>query len=263
MKRTLLASVAALALAAGSTVALSQGGGSGGGAGGSGAGGGTGGSGGGTMQQSPGGGGGAPGGGTMQQSPSTGGAVKEGAPAGSAQTDRPDGARTGDTMRDQPGKQQQQQGQAPRDRDGSKQQQGQAPRERDGSKQQQGQAPRERDGSKQGASDTKEGGSKQGASDTKQGAGAKGGASSSVSLTTEQRTTIRTTVLTSSAPRVTNVNFNVRVGTVVPRTVRIVPLPATIIEIEPTWRGYMYFVYQDEIIVVEPGTLRIVAVLDV
>ena len=188
-----------------------------------------------------------------QQSPGGGGgAMKEGAPAGSAQTDRPDGARTGDTMRDQPGKQQQQQGQAPRDRDGSKQQQGQAPRDRDGSK--------------QGASDTKEGGSKQGASDTKQGgttaAGTKGGASSSVSLTTEQRTTIRTTVLTSSAPRVTNVNFNVRVGTVVPRTVRIVPLPATIIEIEPTWRGYMYFVYQDEIIVVEPGTLRIVAVLD-
>ena len=162
MKRTLLASVAALALAAGSTVALSQGGG-GGGAGGSGAGGGTGGSGGGTMQQSPGGGGGAPGGGgATQQSPGGGGgAMKEGAPAGSAQTDRPDGARTGDTMRDQPGKQQQQQGQAPR----------------------------ERDGSKQGASDTKEGGSKQGASDTKEGgtkqgdtAGTKGGASSNVSL---------------------------------------------------------------------------------
>jgi hypothetical protein len=259
MKRTFLASVAALALAAGSTVALSQGGGSGGGAG---AGGGTGGpgpggsSGGGTMQQSPGGGGGAPGGGAMQQNPGAGGgAMKEGAPAGSAQTDRPSGARTGDTMKDQPGKQQQQQGQAPR--------------ERDGSKQQQGQAPRERDGSKQGASDMKNGGSKQGASDTKDGsggktaAGAKGGASSSVSLTTQQKTTIRQTVLTSSAPRVTNVNFNVRVGTVVPRTVRIVPLPATIIEIEPTWRGYMYFVYQDEIIVVEPGTLRIVAVLDV
>jgi hypothetical protein len=247
MKHTLLASVAALALAAGSTVALSQGGGGGGGAGGSGAGGGTGGAGGGTMQQSPGSGGAPGGGGSMQQSPGGGGgAMKEGAPAGSAQTDRPGGARTGDTMKDQPGKQQQQQGQAPRDRDGSKQ--GASDTTRDG-------------GTKQGTSDTKQGGSKQSASD-KQGAGTKGGASS-VSLTTEQRTTIRTTVLTSSAPRVTNVNFNVRVGTVVPRTVRIVPLPATLIEIEPTWRGYMYFVYQDEIIVVEPGTLRIVAVLDV
>ena len=176
--------------------------------------------------------------------------MKEGAPAGSAQTDRPGGPRTGDTMRDQPGKQPQQQGQAPRDRDGTKQ----GAAERDGA------------GTKQGASDTKDGGSKQGASDTKQGgatAGTKGGASSNVSLTTEQRTTIRTTVLTSSAPRVTNVNFNVRVGTVVPRTVRIAPLPATLIEIQPSWRGYMYFVYQDEIIVVEPGTLRIVAVLEV
>ena len=67
----------------------------------------------------------------------------------------------------------------------------------------------------------------------------------------------------TSAPSVTNVNFNVTVGTVVPRTVRIAPLPATLIEIEPTWRGYMYFVYEDEIIIVEPGTLRIVAVLEV
>ncbi|MGB9368468.1 MAG: DUF1236 domain-containing protein, partial [Xanthobacteraceae bacterium] len=177
--------------------------------------------------------------------------MKEGAPAGSAQTDQPGGARTGDT-KGQP----------------SKQQQGQAPRDRDGSKQ--GASERNGTGTKQGASE-RDGGTKQGASDTttKQGAGGtpaagtKGGASSSVSLTTEQRTTIRQTVLTSSAPRVTNVNFNVRVGTVVPRTVRIAPLPATIVSIEPTWRGYMYFVYQDEIIVVEPGTLRIVAVLEV
>jgi hypothetical protein len=50
---------------------------------------------------------------------------------------------------------------------------------------------------------------------------------------------------------------------VVPRTVRVAPLPVTIVEIEPEWRGYMYFVSGDEIIVVEPGSLRIVAVLDV
>ena len=53
------------------------------------------------------------------------------------------------------------------------------------------------------------------------------------------------------------------VGTVVPRTVRLVAVPATLIEIHPAWRGYMYFVDGDEIIIVEPGTLRIVAVLDV
>ncbi len=85
---------------------------------------------------------------------------------------------------------------------------------------------------------------------------------SNVSLTTEQKTTIRNTVI-NTGPKVTNVNFDIKVGIVVPRTVRIAPLPATIIEIQPAWRGYMYFVYTDEIIVVEPGTLRIVAVLEV
>ena len=70
-------------------------------------------------------------------------------------------------------------------------------------------------------------------------------------------------MLTSSAPRVTNVNFDIRIGTVVPRTVRIAPVPVTLIEIEPTWRGYMYFVSGDTIIIVEPRTLEIVAVLEV
>jgi hypothetical protein len=70
-------------------------------------------------------------------------------------------------------------------------------------------------------------------------------------------------VLTNNAPRVTNVNFNIRVGTVVPRSVRVVAVPATLVEIEPAWRGYMYFVHGDQIIIVEPDTLRIVAVLAV
>jgi Protein of unknown function (DUF1236) len=83
----------------------------------------------------------------------------------------------------------------------------------------------------------------------------------SASLTTEQKTKIRSTVLTSSAPRVSNVNFSINVGTVVPRTVRIVAVPAPLIEIHPAWRGYMYFVHGDDIIIVEPGTLRIVAVI--
>ena len=80
------------------------------------------------------------------------------------------------------------------------------------------------------------------------------------SLTPEQKAKIRTTVLTANAPRVSNVNFSINVGTVVPRTVRIVAVPATLVEIHPAWRGYMYFVHGDDIIIVEPRTLRIVAV---
>jgi hypothetical protein len=85
----------------------------------------------------------------------------------------------------------------------------------------------------------------------------------SVTLTTEQKTKIRSTVLTSSAPRVTNINFAVSVGTVVPRTVKLVAVPAPLIEIHPEWRGYSYFVVNDEIIIVEPRTLKIVAVVAV
>jgi hypothetical protein len=92
----------------------------------------------------------------------------------------------------------------------------------------------------------------------------RGMTSRNVSLSTEQKTTIRQKVLTSSAPRVQgHVNFDIKIGVVVPRTVRVAPVPATLVEIEPQWRGYMYFVSGDEIIVVEPNSLRIVAVLDV
>jgi hypothetical protein len=83
-----------------------------------------------------------------------------------------------------------------------------------------------------------------------------------VTLTTEQRTKIRQTVLTGNAPRATNVNFSVSVGTVVPTSVRVVAVPTVIVDIHPEWRGYMYFVVDDQIIIVDRGH-RIIAVLDV
>jgi hypothetical protein len=200
MKRTLMVSVAALALAAGSTIAMSQG-------------------------NSGRGEGGASGGasGQMNESPAPGRGAQD---------------------RAIPEKQQKAQ-QAP---SGT-----QAPT----TKQTQGE--RDKSGTQQQTQSPSTGGAKQGTA--QQGGGAM--RSSNVSLTTEQKTVIRSKVLTSSAPRVTNVNFDIRVGTVVPRSVRIAPVPVTLIEIEPTWRGYMYFVYADEIIIVEPRTLQIVAVLQV
>jgi hypothetical protein len=98
---------------------------------------------------------------------------------------------------------------------------------------------------------------------TKSGATVGAAPGGAVNLTTEQRTTIRQTVLTSNAPRATNINFSINVGTVVPSSVRIVEVPDTIVRIRPAWKGYRYFVYNDEIIIVEPRTLKIVAVLDV
>jgi hypothetical protein len=94
---------------------------------------------------------------------------------------------------------------------------------------------------------------------------AQGGAGANVKLSDDQRSQIRKTVIdVKSAPRVTNVTFNVSVGTVVPREhVHVVPVPETLVEFQPEWRGFMYFVYQDEIVVVDPNDMRIIAVLDV
>jgi len=85
---------------------------------------------------------------------------------------------------------------------------------------------------------------------------------SAASLTTEQRTKIRETVLKgSNVNRVSRVDFNVSVGTAVPRSVHLVTVPETIIVVHPAWRGFLYFVVNDEIIIVEPRTLEIVAVV--
>jgi len=85
----------------------------------------------------------------------------------------------------------------------------------------------------------------------------------SVNLSAEQRTRIRTTVLAgNNVPRVNNVNFSISVGTVVPRHVRVVQVPAVLIEIYPQWRGQRYFVAQDEIIIIDRD-YRIVSVVAV
>ena len=96
-----------------------------------------------------------------------------------------------------------------------------------------------------------------------QGQAGQGQASGSVNLTTQQRTEIRQTVLTGgNVPRANNVNFALRAGTTVPTSVRVVEVPSALIEIYPQWRGHMYFVVGDQIIIVDRNN-RIIAVLDV
>jgi Protein of unknown function (DUF1236) len=101
-------------------------------------------------------------------------------------------------------------------------------------------------------------------SDNKMGQSSTSTTNVNVNLSPEQRTKIRETVITrSDAPRVSrsSINFELNVGTAVPHSVHVVVLPDEVITIHPAWRGYMYFLVGDEIVVVEPGTLRIVAVL--
>ena len=80
-------------------------------------------------------------------------------------------------------------------------------------------------------------------------------------LSTEQRTRIEQTVLArSDVPRVQNVNFALNLGVAVPSHVRVVEVPSALVEIYPDWRGYSYFVADEEIIIVKPDR-HIVAVI--
>jgi hypothetical protein len=95
-------------------------------------------------------------------------------------------------------------------------------------------------------------------------AGATGGArGGSVQLSEDQRSQIKTIVGRGSGPRLSrsNVNFAISVGTRVPRSVHFVTLPSEIVRIVPQYRGFDYFLVEDEIVIVDPHTLEIVAVI--
>ncbi|HEY0330576.1 MAG TPA: DUF1236 domain-containing protein [Rhodopseudomonas sp.] len=89
-----------------------------------------------------------------------------------------------------------------------------------------------------------------------------GQAGAGAKLSGEQRSKITTVIKQQRVEPATNINFSISVGTRVPREVRFHPLPAEIISLYPDWRGYEFFLVRDEIVVVDPRTLEIVAVLD-
>lgn len=89
-----------------------------------------------------------------------------------------------------------------------------------------------------------------------------GQAGAGAKLSTEQRTKITRVIREQRVQPEASVNFNISVGTHVPRTVHFHPLPAEIVTVYPDWRGYEFFLVRDQIIVVNPRTFEIVAVLE-
>ena len=90
-----------------------------------------------------------------------------------------------------------------------------------------------------------------------------GQAGAGAKISTEQRTKITTVIRNEHVAPVDHVNFSIDIGTRVPREgVTFRPLPVEVVTIYPEWRGYEFFMVRDQIIVVDPRTLEIVAVLD-
>jgi Protein of unknown function (DUF1236) len=195
---------------------------------------------------------------------------RQGQTQGQAQRDQDKLKSQGQAQGNQDKAKSQTQGQAERDQDKSKSPtQGQVQRDQDKSKTQtQGQVQRDQDKSK-----TQTQGQTQGLGpreEDRQGSqpgvreGERRGGNVSITLSTEQRTQIREKVLRErNAPRVGKVNFSIREGTVVPRSVHVVEVPDILVEVHPEWRNYKYFIVNNELVIVDPETLKIVAVVDV
>jgi Protein of unknown function (DUF1236) len=87
------------------------------------------------------------------------------------------------------------------------------------------------------------------------------GAAGSAKLTTEQRTKIGSVIKEQKVERV-NLNVSVSIGTRIPADVRLHPLPQQVIVIYPEWRGYDYILVGDQIVIINPRTHEIVAIIE-
>ena len=89
-----------------------------------------------------------------------------------------------------------------------------------------------------------------------------GQAGAGAKITTEQRTKITSVIREQHVQPLTHVNFSISIGTRVPRETSFHPLPTEIVTYYPEWRGYEYVLVNDQILVIDPRTYEIVAVLD-
>ena len=64
----------------------------------------------------------------------------------------------------------------------------------------------------------------------------------------------------NSLPR-NEIEFDVRPGVRIPRGFHLYSVPSDIVTVVPAYRGYRFFYYEDELVIVDPVTLEIVAVI--
>jgi hypothetical protein len=78
----------------------------------------------------------------------------------------------------------------------------------------------------------------------------------------EKRTQIASAIKQEKVEEVTNVNFNLSIGTAVPAGVRNYPMPSRIVEIYPEWRGYDFILVHGKYFVLRPRTHEIVYIIE-
>jgi len=88
-----------------------------------------------------------------------------------------------------------------------------------------------------------------------------GAATGSAKLSSEQRTKI-SSIIKQRKVESTKLSVSVSVGTRVPASVHLYPLPVEVVEVYPAWRGYEYILVGDQIVVINPRSHEIVAIIE-
>jgi type IV secretory pathway VirB10-like protein len=88
-----------------------------------------------------------------------------------------------------------------------------------------------------------------------------GAAAGSAKLSSDQRSRISVAIKKQNV-KSEQANFSVSVGTRVPPTVHYYPLPTEVVTIYPDWRGYDYILIGNQIVVIDPDTREIIAILE-
>lgn len=82
-------------------------------------------------------------------------------------------------------------------------------------------------------------------------------------LSGEQQDKIRDSVRNAKVDHVAKIDVPMRVGAEVPRNLHFYPFPKEVTEIVPEYAGYFYVVAAEKIVVIDPLSYRVVAILPV
>jgi len=84
-------------------------------------------------------------------------------------------------------------------------------------------------------------------------------ATGSITIAPEKRTVIKQRF--TGAP-VTTVKERVTIGATVPADVELMAVPDTVVTEVPTVKSYRYFRYNDDVVLVDPSSRRVVQIID-
>lgn len=85
----------------------------------------------------------------------------------------------------------------------------------------------------------------------------------SVTLSGEQKTRVHEVVIKDRSAHVDRVDFQIRAGVRVPRTFHVFDVPQEVVTVVPQYRGFKYIIVRDELLIIDPDTLEIVAVVQI